>query len=90
MTYSSDYFDNILYKRLTNISQPESFEVRMSKGKKLDRAYNDDTPTNRFRAKKKKVKMYILFIDFEKAYDKVVRVKLDRRVKTTRLRTDHA
>ena len=41
-------------------------------------------------AKKKKLKMYILFIDFEKAYDKVVRGKLIEELKKTKLWMNNA
>ena len=73
-------FDNILYKRLTKWYIPTREQAGCQKG----RSCIEHIMTIRLLidfAKKKKVKMYILFIDFEKAYDKVVRVKLIEELK---------
>ena len=68
-------FDSILRRRLSMWYNPSKEQAGSQKG----RSCIDHILTIRLlidHAKKARIKLYILFIDFEKAYDKVPRVKL--------------
>ena len=67
-------FDNILYKRLSLWYMP----TREQAGSQSGRGCLEQIMTIRLLidyAKKKRFKLYLLFIDFEKAYDKLSRRK---------------
>ena len=73
-------FDNILEKRLLLWSPPSKEQAGAQKG----RSCVNHIMTLRFLidyAKKSRVKLYILFVDFEKAYDNVSRSKLIEELK---------